>query len=244
MSLAPWKSGWFDRATPAKRMLWRAVEAQHLVATMRLVDNLAEQRLLEQILEESKPPLPVQAAGSNHLIFTPFRYVSPQASRFRAANDPGIWYGADEPQTVAAELAYWRWKFLNDSDGLRDAQVVTEHTFFQARFTGMELDLTAPPWASLRPIWRAGNDYSHCQQLAQAVRALPAPAIAAIRYESARREQGCCAAVFQIKSLRLPTTHPKQTWVCKTTRHLVMLSHDRDAFEYSFGDPVRRPPIV
>ena len=41
MSAAPWKSGWFDRAAPARRDLWRAVEAQHRVATMRLVDTLA-----------------------------------------------------------------------------------------------------------------------------------------------------------------------------------------------------------
>lgn len=237
MNSAPWKSAWLDQAAPAKRVLWRAVEAQHRVATMRLVDNLAEQRLLEQILEESKPPLPAHAARSNYLIFTPFRYASPQPSRFRAANDPGIWYGADEPETVAAELAHWRWKFLNDSDGLRDTQVVTEHTFFQARFAGTELDLTDRPWSSLRSTWRADNDYAACQQLARAVRAQSAPAIAAIRYESARREQACCAAVFQISALRLPATHPKQTWVCKTTRHLVMLSHDKDAFEYSFHVP-------
>ena len=91
MSPAPWESGWFDRATPAKRMLWRAVEAQHLVATLRLVDNLAEQRLLEHILEDSKPPLPAQAAGSSYLIFTPFRYASPRPSRFLVGNGPVIW---------------------------------------------------------------------------------------------------------------------------------------------------------
>jgi hypothetical protein len=219
----------------AKRELWRAVEAQHRVATLRLVDNLAEQQILEQILEQSKPPLPAQAGGSNYLIFTPFRYLSPQPSRFRAANDPGLWYGADEPQTVAAELAYWRWKFLADSDGLREAQVVTEHTFFQGRFAGLEIDLTARPWSSLRALWRDASDYSACQQLAAAVRAHSTPVIAAIRYESARREATACAAVFQMGALSLPARHQQQTWVCKTTLHLVMLTHDSEAFEYPFA---------
>ena len=34
---------------------WRVVEAQHVVSTMALVDTLAEQALLEQLLDDSKP---------------------------------------------------------------------------------------------------------------------------------------------------------------------------------------------
>ena len=50
---------WFDGAVAPRRMLaWRGVEAQHVVSTMRLVDTPAEQDLLEQLLEGSKPPVP------------------------------------------------------------------------------------------------------------------------------------------------------------------------------------------
>ncbi len=41
--------------------LWRAVEAQHRVSTLRLVDTLAEQAQLEALLETSKPTLPAAA---------------------------------------------------------------------------------------------------------------------------------------------------------------------------------------
>jgi hypothetical protein len=41
---------------------------------------------------------------------------------------------------VCAEVAYWRWRFLQDSDGLRGDQVITEHTLFKASFAGVELD--------------------------------------------------------------------------------------------------------
>jgi len=235
MSGARWEEQWFSAAKPARRKLWRGVEAQHRVATMRLVDNLAEQSLLEQLLEASKPAPPQDSHGLHYLVFTPFRYISPYPSRYRPAHEPGIWYGADDTETVAAELAYWRRKFLNESDGLREAQLVTEHTFFQAQYLGIELDLTRPPWTGLRQALRDGEDYSVCHALARQIRERSTPAIAALRYESARREGGKCQAVLLANALSLPPMHPQQTWTCKTTRQLVMFRHDDDAFEYAFG---------
>ena len=235
MTTGAWQDDWFDTARPARRKLWRGVEAQHRVATMRLVDSTAEQELLEQLLESSKPALPPDSNGLHYLLSTPFRYTSPYPSRYRPANEPGIWYGAEEAETVAAELAYWRWKFLVESDGLRERQLVTEHTFFQAQFKGLELDLTAQPWSSLRDLLRHGDDYSACHLLARQLRERSTPAIAALHYESARREGGLCEAVFIPKALSLPGLHLQQTWVCKTTRHLVMFRHDDEALEYAFG---------
>ena len=235
MSTSLWKKEWFEQARLARRKLWRGVEAQHRVATMRLVDNTVEQALLEQLLEGSKPALPPQSQGLHYLVSTPFRYSSPYPSRYRPANQPGIWYGAEEPETVAAELAYWRWKFLVESDGLREQQLVTQHTFFQAQFKGVELDLTQPPWAGLRAVLRHGDDYSVCHALARQVGERAEPAITALHYESARREGGSCQAVLIPRALSLPSLHLQQTWTCKTTRHLVMFQHDDDALEYAFG---------
>jgi len=134
---------------------------------------------------------------------------------------------------VAAELAWWRWKFLVESDGLRDEQLVTEHTFFQAQFKGVELDLTAPPGAVARCA-AARRGLLGVPPAGPPVRDRSNPAIAALRYESARRERGLCEAVFIPQSLSLPSLHLQQTWICKTTRHLVMFSHDADALEYAF----------
>jgi hypothetical protein len=231
MSAALWEEAWFASARPARRDLWRGVEAQHQVATMRLVDDLREQELLEQVLEASKPPLPPEAAGMHFLLATPFRYASPWPSRFRAADQPGAWYGADEPRTVAAELAYWRWRFFMDSDGLREGELVTQHTFFQARFEGLELDITVKPWSTRRKRWRAPDDYSACQQLALRARATE-PLVTAIRYESARREAALCEVVFDARALSLPAAHLQQTWNCKTTKSLVLFSHHADRLEF------------
>ncbi|TFZ06669.1 RES domain-containing protein [Ramlibacter henchirensis] len=227
-----WDEGWFAFVRGERRDLWRGVEAQHRVATMRLADTLQEQELLEQLLDASKPRLPPRAAAAHYLLFTPFRYVAEWPSRFRRPEEAGAWYGADECLTVAAEIAHWRWKFFMDSDGLRGEQLVTEHTFFQARFSGIELDITQPPWNAHRERWRHGDDYSHCHALAARARSLP-EAVQGIRYESARREGGLCQVVFDPAALSLPRPNLQQTWVCKTTRNLVMLSHERESIEFA-----------
>lgn len=228
----PWGEDWFGTAAHAGRELWRGVEAQHRVATMRLVDSLQDLELLEQLLESSKPPLPRESRGLHYLLATPFRYTAPWPSRFRWPHEPGAWYGADEPRTVAAELAYWRWRFLLDSDGLVQEQLVTEYTFLQARFAGQELDLTMPPWASRRHLWRDPQDYTACHRLAHRVRGDARLSIAALRYESARREFAACEVVFSAVNLTLAAPNAQQTWVCKTTRDLVLFTREREALEF------------
>ena len=75
---------------------WRLVEAQHVVSTLNLVDNLEEQTLLEDILEETKPPVPVDCKHLDYLLSTPFRYRPyPYGSRFRKPGlTHGVWYCA------------------------------------------------------------------------------------------------------------------------------------------------------
>jgi hypothetical protein len=77
---------------------------------LKLVETLAEQALLEQVLEETKPPLPPECRHLHYLLFAPFRYRPyPQGSRFRRAGlTPGVWYGSDRPGTAAAEMVFYR----------------------------------------------------------------------------------------------------------------------------------------
>ena len=86
-----------SEAHRAAHTLWRAVEAQHRVATVVLVDSLAEQEQLERLLESSKPRAPAGTQSLHWLLFTPFRYrPSRTGSRFRGLTDSGVLYGADE----------------------------------------------------------------------------------------------------------------------------------------------------
>ena len=180
---------------------------------MRLVDNAAEQRVLEDLLEASKPALPPGAARRHYLVFTPFRYRSPVATRFRRAQDPGVWYGAEELRTACAEVAYWKWRFLMESEALAGSALQTEHTFFRAKARGRCADLTAAPWKAAARAWMHPSDFGECQALAEAARR---HGVAWIRYAAVRAE-GRCGAVLTPDALALAEPFAQQTWACKTS---------------------------
>lgn len=129
-----------------------AVDAQHIVSTLRLTsNNPVEQERLERILEESKPPLPAAAANLHYLLATPFRYPPSQyGSGFRAWPDPGVHYAATHRRTACAELGYWRWRFLTDSPSLTEIPAAAQ-TLFQLGIAGLGIDLTLPPLAAWSP---------------------------------------------------------------------------------------------
>lgn len=209
-----WKPAWFSTGIRNKAAdLWRGVEAQHVVSTMRLADNSAEQHVLEELLEASKPALPEGAAGRHYLVFTPFRYLAPIASRFRRAHDAGVWYGAEELKTACGEVAYWKWRFLMDSDGLRQGPLHTEHTFFIAKVRGRCADLTTAPWKAATTVWAHKSEFSGCQAFGEVARSRD---VAWLRYHSVRVAAGICGAVLNLESLSLREPFEQQTWACKT----------------------------
>lgn len=229
----PWRPGWFDTGTARKGMkAWRGVEAQHVVSTMRLVDTAQEQGLLEGLLEASKPPAPAMKAGRHFLIYTPFRYRPRHASRFRGAGRAGIWYGAQELYAACAEVAYWRHRFLLDSEGLAKGDVLSEHTFFQAAIDGLAIDLMAPPWVAARAAWTHDSDYTHTQGVAEAA---AQRGVQWICYESVRAPGHCCAAVLDVAALEIVANGTtQQTSRCKVNRHTVMMVHEQDCHVWNF----------
>lgn len=200
---------------------WRGVEDQHIASTMRLVDTAAEQDVLEQLLEGSKPALRTHPPGQHYLLFTPFRYRPAHPSRFRKAGTLGVWYGAGALQTAAAEVAYWRWRFIMDSAGLVRASLITRHTFFQAQVQGPCVDLMALPWSRHAKAWQHPNDYSATQALAEAA---ADQGVHWIRYASVRDPGGVCAVALVPAALSARTPLPESRWHCKATRSSVMMS--------------------
>ncbi len=228
-----WQDDWFAAATPLGMRAWRAVEAQHVVATMRLVDSLDEQAMLEQLLERSKPPLPREVSAQQHyLLSTPFRYRPHHGSRFRQAGSPGIWYGADSVRTACAEVAYWRWRFLLDSEGLLDQELLTEHTVFSAQVQGLAIDLSAQPWQQARTQWTQSLDYSATQAVAGAANTR---GMDWLRYESVRDPAGLCCAVFNPQALVSLDLKSQQTWHCRTTQSAVRMVHGEDRYEWQLA---------
>ena len=187
------------------------VEAQHTASTMKLVDSLAEQQLLESLLESAKPPLPISCAALDYLLATPFRYPSRRGgSRFRSATDAGVFYGAGAVRTACAELGYWRWRFLRDAPELERLEPVA-HTAFRTRLRTLTIDLRSAPLSADRARWTHPTDYSASQQLALTCRQA---GLGAIIYASVRDpEPGWCVAVLEPGAFARPKPLAgSQTW--------------------------------
>ena len=202
----------FARGDRLDARLWRAVESQHVIATMRLVDNdPADQKVLEDILEAAKPPVPANARHLHWLLATPFRYA-PRigGSRFRARGQPGVFYGAFAPRTACAEAGFWKWRFVRASAGLIGLNA-HPMTLFPARFKGGAWDLTRAPWSARRAEWTRPDDYAPTQALAADARD---EAIRGIVYESVRDPEGAsCLAVLDPAALVDTDPLPKaQSW--------------------------------
>jgi hypothetical protein len=232
MTQVLWNSEWvLEHTTNLSMHAFRMVETQHIAATMRLVDSADEQHLLEQMLDDSKPPLPPEAEGLHYLLAAPFRYVPQTGSRFRSVNMTGLWYGADDPYCACAEIAFWRQRFLLDSVGLVKQQLSTEHSMYEAMVTGLSIDLLSPPWSRAEACWKDPGNYSEAQRLGKLLR--DSGHVAWIRYASVRASGHTCAAVFDPRSLSMVTPDGQfEQWHCHTTYDRVTFSNGRLRFDF------------
>jgi hypothetical protein len=193
---------------------WRLIEAQHRVSTMKLVDDLDEQALLESVIEDTKPPLPAECRNLDYLLYTPFRYGAPypHGSRFRrAGHTEGVWYGSERVITAVAELAFYRLLFFAESPQTPWPRGVSEFTAFAAALkTDHLVDLLQPPHDAERPALEHVADYSTCQALADTVRSEGAEVI---RYRSVRDPDGRSnLAVLTCNAFAKPRPTKRQTW--------------------------------
>jgi hypothetical protein len=208
---------------------WRAVEAQHQVSTRKLVDSLEEQRLLEDLLERSKPSDP--AGGRLHyLLATPFRYPPLRyGSRFGSRHERGIWYGGQSRRTVLAEVAYYRLVFR---EGTRAdlGTVSTPLTLFRAGVrTARGADLCAPPFDRHSRTIASPVSYDETQALGRAMRET---GVDAFRYPSARdSEGGVGIGVFSTAAFGRARPRAFESWHCTTSRERV------EVVERTFGEP-------
>lgn len=170
--------------------VWRMVESQSRTATLKLVDTVDEQAILEAELEGSKPLIPRACAGLDYLLATPFRYAPyPHGTRFRRVRQrEGCFYAAERVETTAAEEAFYRLLFFLDAPGARLPANPQERTAFRIQAASRHaIDLTLPPFDRDGAIWTHPTDYGPCQALADAARTV---SIGAIRYRSVRDPDG------------------------------------------------------
>ncbi len=166
-------------------VVWRVVEGQARISTMRITDSLLEQRILEEEIEKAKPRFPPGAEHLDPLLRTPFRYEPyDNGSRFRRAHQrEGVFYGSEAVETAIAELAFYRLLFVAEAPGMVLPDRSLEFTAFSVNIQAQVLDLTRPPLNSAASQWTDLTDYRACQDLADVARSA---SVEAIRYQSVR----------------------------------------------------------
>jgi hypothetical protein len=194
------------------------VEAQHVASTRKLVDDLDEQGLLEELIEGVKPPMPASPAHRrlHWLLATPFRYPPLRhGSRFGVRHQRGIWYGSLEVPTALAEVAYYRLLFLDGTAA--ELTLHVELTVFSARYdSAIGVDLTREPFARYRGRISSPTDYRTSQALGNAMRE---DGVEAFLYRSARAlGGGTNLGIFSPDALVSRRPARQETWVCHATR--------------------------
>ena len=231
-----------SEARPLRGQAWRFVEAQHRVSTLKLVDSLAEQAELEDIIEATKPPMPHECRHLDYLLSTPFRYRPyPNGSRFRRAGlTPGVWYGAERPETAAAEMVFYRFLFYAESPDTPFPDDAAEYTAFCVDLaTPVSLDLTAGKLDADRDLWAHLTDYAACQRLAETAREIGAEVI---RYASVRDpESGANLAVLTCRAFAVPQPALRQTWRIRVGRSGAQAIREHPKFGLEFGGDTFAP---
>jgi hypothetical protein len=209
---------------------WRVVEAQHVIATRKLVDSDDEQRLLEDLLEGSKPPL-VEGGALHYLLATPFRYPPLRhGSRFGSRHERGIWYGSRESRTAFAEVAYYRLLFL-DGTAAKLEPIRVDLSAFRAPFaTRRGVDLTRNPFASERGRISSKTSYRASQRLGRDMREAGIEAF--LSFSARDAEDGVNVGVFSPAAFASTRPRRFETWHCEATKERVELVR-RDPFKKS-----------
>ena len=215
--------------------VWRIVEAQHIASTMKLVDDLDEQVILESLLEHNKPIMKKQILDLDYLFATPFRYNPKKGgSRFRSEIDPGVFYGAQSIRTAGAELGYWRWRFLKDSVDL-DQLGPVPHTVFSCKPSCSAVDLRQAPFVKDQLIWGESDQDVGTQAFARTARKAK---VQSIVYQSVRdKTPAWCIAILDpsiFSTLKPIIDH--QNWFLSVSQSHVCLKSQREAYTFDFND--------
>lgn len=216
--------------------LFRLVESQLQAATLSLVDTLAEQALLEQMLEDTKPAVPANAEHLHYLLQTPFRYPPLKwGSRFGAVHEPAIFYGGASLAATLAESAYYRFIFWQSITAPAVKSVLRSgHTLFSvAYYTGRGINLQQPPFGQYQTELTSKTDYRHTQQLGSAMRSAGVEAFA---YQSARATgTELCVGLFTPTAFASTEPDHSSQWLCELNAEQVLFKQAGESTVHQFN---------
>lgn len=217
---------------------WRVVETQETAATMAITRSAAEQSRLEELLDTSKPKIPLDCIGLSYLLMTPFRYPPLRyGSRFGSTWERGIFYGSCELQTAFAETAVYFWLFqqglaaLGPLENIRD-----QRTAFSVKLSSENaIDLQTEEFAAVHDKICQRDSWDYTQQLGKQLREAGAEFIL---YASARFNGGKNIAVFSPRAFVEKEPCQQQLWHVRfNSEHCVFVrAGNSEAFEFHKND--------
>ncbi len=203
------------------QLVFRVVESQTYAATTSLVDDLAEQALLEQLLDDVKPPYKEGTTGRHYLISTPFRYPPLKyGSRFGDRTLPSYFYASENPQTALAECAFYRFAFLGAMDEPYQAAIKSEHLVFSVTVNSQAMiDLTQVTTPAVAMSLKAIDHYGFTQALGK--RLVEKEQAKVIRYFSARMADGINLAIAVADEISSSQPDSSVNWIGHTTEKVI-----------------------
>ncbi|QMU60179.1 MAG: RES domain-containing protein [Gammaproteobacteria bacterium] len=205
-----------ENIKPLSEVVFRVAESQQKVATNTLVDTLQEQRILEELLDRVKPPIPYDCQQYDYLVYTPFRYPPlKHGSRFGKKMHPSIFYGSKKLDTAFAELAYYRFVYYDGMMALpKKKQKVTQHASFSVELeTQKGVALNESPFNKLKHKISNPNSYGDSQKIGEEMRVKE---VEAFTYFSARADEEVNVGIFSCKVIASYMPNALQHWSCIT----------------------------
>ena len=197
-----------------------------------MVNDLAEQDVLEQLLENSKPDDGHPAL--HYLLSTPFRYPPlPWGSRFGAKHSRGLLYGSLSLATCAAETAYYRlvlWYGMAIAPP--SGHIRSEHNAFTARYSSRRaIRLQLPPFNQHAASLQQRHNYKSTQLLGSNMRDA---GVALFEFVSARcANGGLNVALLEPAGLQDNQPGNLSHWLCETNAdHVAFKQIDASGSRY------------
>lgn len=212
-----------DQITTLQETAWRLIEAQHILATRKLVDSQFEQEILEELIDQVKPALfGKEFEGLHPLLYTPFRYPPLQyGSRFGTRSERSIWYGSLKLTTAMAEKAFYQFNFLRAAQAEFGIVAISLTAFSTPIKTMKGINLVEPPFLHYKSSISSPNDYKISQTLGHSMRLAK---VEAFHYMSARDpEHHTNIGVFTPRAFlqKKPIPSSFHTWQCIINHHVV-----------------------
>ena len=211
----------------------RLVESQEVTATLLLTDSLAEQDLLEAIIDSAKPPVPDDCQHMHYLLYTPFRYPPLKyGSRFGSRAERGIFYASRQAQTCMAEVAYYRFCWWHDMLEAPPHAIDSCHTLFEFSYrSDSGVDFSSYDYAESSEELKDRSSYRETQALGKRVRE---SAVEVLVYPSARCVNGGRnIALFHPAAIFSNTPELPQSTLCHTRANVVFFAIMERKLEFS-----------